>query len=609
METSEATAIETKLAVFDTAEQTHFSRAQIIHAIADVPDDVWKEETTQYENLAFCMVEDTGSDCWGTYYGPYVKDRNKETGEWLFVPDKKEITPKTIAYWEKRASVVSNPMLKMRYTGLVLDFKEQVTGSKPDFKSIRKANIEAAISVAKDTNEDTAYDDLGYSLHAMEMAKRIKDKELTEQAASTYVSAYKCLSSDHTFIPFPKHFGGMLEQRDVFPDFFQWAVKNLEELFNEHEVLAAEEGVKTDRHSHDAKQIAELLSLYYKETMQSDLIKPLLDRTTNIIRKSFSLRGGMWAQGMMESMQKLYRIYHLYDDADSLYNDILSQADAAKSEMQHFSHNITISNHLWNKYWQSVTTGKDEDVICEFLFRNMPDVEKTKRDIRNGEVVPFMIDGFRLYTLDSNGVPISNIGTGKNPEEQKLNYSIFMQMKMTAAVLNEHINQLKNKGLLTVDKIMNEMFGDSPIIQEEQRPIVRRGLEAFLAEDYLVACHLLIPQIESAIRQICYFNGGEILRPKNNPDEGNSYKSLEGLLDQQCVNSALGDEFTRYLKVFLTDSNAGNYRNLTTHGLLKAGAFNSMMANRIFHAFLLLSLIKKETNSNSQSVEDTINCE
>lgn len=594
METREISAIESKLAVFDTAEHIHFSRSDILKAISDVPDEVWSANTTQYEYLAFCMVENTGSDCWGTYFGPYVKEKNKETGEWLFVPDKNVITPETIAYWEMRASVVTNPMLKMRYTGLVLDFKELVTGLKPDFKTIRRANIIAAISVAEETQENFAYDDLGYSLHAIEMAKRIKDKELIGQAATAFTTVYKCLSSDPNFIPFQKHFMGMLEHRDVFPDFFSWAIDNLIELFNKHETLAKEEGTKTDSHGHDAKQIAELLSKYYKETGQSNIIKPLLDRTTDILRQSFCLRGGMWAQGMMEQMQKIYREYHLYDGADRLYDDILKQAETAKSEMQHFSQNIPISKELWDKYWQSVIAGTDEDIVLGFLLRNLPNVDEAKRSIIDGSVVPFNVDGIHLYTFDSNGIPISNIGKGKNPEEQKLNYSIFMQMKITAPILNEYINQLKNKELLTVDKILNDMFCDSPIINDGQRPIVKRGLEAFFEEDYLVACHLLIPQIESAIRQICYINGGDILRPKNNPDEGNSYKSLEGLLDQQCVNSTLGDEFTRYLKVLLTDSNAGNYRNLTTHGLLKADAFNSMMANRIFHAFLLLSLIKKE---------------
>lgn len=594
MEANELTSIESILAVFDTTTQSHFSRIDILDAISNVPKEIWIEDTTQYEYLAFCMVEDAGEDCWGTYYGPYVKNQNKDTGEWHFVPDNNLITPETINYWEKRASVVSNPMLKMRYTGLVLDFKEQVTGIKPDFKSIRRANIIAAISVAKDPQESFAYDDLGYSLHAIEMAKRIKDKELMKQAATAFVACYKHLSSDQSFIPFQKHFMGMLEQRDVFPDFFLWAIDHLVELFNEHETLAKKEGEKTDSHGHDAKRIAELLSEYYKETNQQALIMPLLDRATDIIRQSFCLRGGMWAQGMMEQMQKLYRKHHLYDAADRLYNDILAQADAAKNEMQHFSQNIPISSDLWNRYWQSVMTGTDENVILGFLLRNLPNIEEAKKSIQNGDIVPFNVSGVQLYTFDSNGIPISNIGKGKNPEEQKLNYSIFMQMKMTAPILNEYISQLKNKGLLTVDKILNDMFDGSPIINEEQRPIVKRGLESFFEEDYLVSCHLLIPQIESAIRQICFLNGGDILRPKNNPEEGNSYKSLEGLLDQQSVSSTLGDEFTRYLKILLTDSNAGNYRNLTTHGLLKAGAFNSTMANRIFHAFLLLSLIKKK---------------
>jgi hypothetical protein len=87
-------------------------------------------------------------------------------------------------------------------------------------------------------------------------------------------------------------------------------------------------------------------------------------------------------------------------------------------------------------------------------------------------------------------------------------------------------------------------------------------------------------------------NGGEILRPKYNPDEGNEYKSLEGLLCQECVRDALGNDITTYFKVLFTDSNGGNLRNNVSHGLLIANAFNEDMANRVFHAFLILSLVK-----------------
>ena len=97
---------------------------------------------------------------------------------------------------------------------------------------------------------------------------------------------------------------------------------------------------------------------------------------------------------------------------------------------------------------------------------------------------------------------------------------------------------------------------------------------------------------ESAIRVLCKINGGDILRPKNNPDEGNEYKSLEGMLSQGCVINALGDNITTYFRVLFTDSNGGNLRNNVSHGTLPASSFSAGVANRIFHAFLLLSLLK-----------------
>ena len=81
-------------------------------------------------------------------------------------------------------------------------------------------------------------------------------------------------------------------------------------------------------------------------------------------------------------------------------------------------------------------------------------------------------------------------------------------MKITNAFLNEHINRLKDKGLLTVDYLLDNLFKGSLILREEQYPILKRGFEAFLEKDYIVACHLLIPQFESAIRMVCKLNGG-----------------------------------------------------------------------------------------------------
>lgn len=166
MSSGEDLSVIDALAPFDTIEQKQFQRPEILDAICSVSKEQWDSEPTQYEYLAFSMVADAGKDCWGTYYGTFAKDRRKDNIELVCTPNRKEITTKTIEYWEHRASIVVNPMLKMWYTGLVLDFKESVTGIKPDFTSIRKANIFATLEVAEDCNPVFAYDNLGYCIHA-----------------------------------------------------------------------------------------------------------------------------------------------------------------------------------------------------------------------------------------------------------------------------------------------------------------------------------------------------------------------------------------------------------------------------------------------------------
>ena len=578
MNNGEELSVIDALAPFDTTEQKHFQRPEILEAICSVSKEQWNSEATQYEYLAFSMVADAGKDCWGTYYGPFAKYRRTDKAELVCTPDRKEITAKTIEYWEHRARIVVNPMLKMWYTGLVLDFKESVTGIKPGFTTIRKANVIATIEVAEDCIPVFAYDNLGYCIHALDMAVSIGDNELIERGANALAFNYKTLSSTECFIPNIKLFKGIVQHRNHYPELMDYAVNQLKTEFDRREQQSQKEGMSTDEHGHVMKSIAGLLCEYNKVIKQSQSILMILDRTTNAIRQSFGFRGGLWAQ-----------MYHLYREADSLYKDIVEQGDKAKSESQQFSCNVPISRELWDGYWNSELKGTDDEVIIHFMLRYLPNVETESKKVN--EEMAFRL-GMRVSVSDSNGIPISHVGTGKKPDEQKLSYQIYSKMKITNAFLNEHINRLKDKGLLTVGYLLGNLFKDSLILREEQRPILKRGFEAFVEKDYIVACHLLIPQFESAIRMVCKLNGGDILRPKNNPEEGNEYKSLEGLLSQDCVSKALGNDITTYFRVLFTDSNGGNLRNNVTHGLLEASAFNENMANRVFHAFLILSLLK-----------------
>ncbi len=137
-----------------------------------------------------------------------------------------------------------------------------------------------------------------------------------------------------------------------------------------------------------------------------------------------------------------------------------------------------------------------------------------------------------------------------------------------------------------------ELFKDSPLVAPENLGIVERGIDAYFNNDYMVACHLLIPQFENCIRRLVALCGGTVLRPNSKSPEDNEYISLEGLLDSQEAKDALGKDVDIYFKNVFTEHYGWNLRNQISHGLLTADRFNNTMADRVMHCFLLLAKLK-----------------
>lgn len=76
--------------------------------------------------------------------------------------------------------------------------------------------------------------------------------------------------------------------------------------------------------------------------------------------------------------------------------------------------------------------------------------------------------------------------------------------------------------------------------------------------------------------------------------EGDEYLSLDSLLGKEDAKAIMGEDLANYFKNVLTDQYGWNIRNQVSHGLLGSDFFNYGMADRIVHAFLMLSVFKKK---------------
>jgi hypothetical protein len=178
-------------AYYDVKDRKHFDTHDLCAAIAPLKEGP-EQVPANHELLAFNFVASTRHQPneWDTFYTYQFAGKNKKNED-IFIPDIKDITPEIIAYWEQRAATVINPLLKTRYTGLVLDFKKRITGNNPDYKTIKLAHVEALIEVVAGDYCKHSLITLDYALRALQLANGFRKEDLKQRVVQAFYETHK----------------------------------------------------------------------------------------------------------------------------------------------------------------------------------------------------------------------------------------------------------------------------------------------------------------------------------------------------------------------------------------------------------------------------------
>lgn len=115
---------------------------------------------------------------------------------------------------------------------------------------------------------------------------------------------------------------------------------------------------------------------------------------------------------------------------------------------------------------------------------------------------------------------------------------------------------------------------DNPFVPPGKEGIFLRGLHAGISGDFLVAAHLLLPQVESSIRHLLTHYAHEPRTSKLKADFTQPERDLNELLYDEDVEKVLGPDLVFTLRALLTEPGFGaNLRNNLAHGLMTTDQF------------------------------------
>lgn len=568
----------------------HFHEVEISDAIrkalkaneltADPKEDIYAEMD------AFDFHEDAAEwdHGWGLYYGPGATFPKPGGGK-VEVPALAAITNATIEHWKRRATESRHPLLRNRYADLVWELSHTVTGRRAtaDFPRIA---IDAAIELsARDSvSQPTVFEKLE---RALRLALSLNDSDRVSRLVETLIAYESRRAEDAKPGTWGRAFALLLEDLEL-------PLKHSDEahLVGDLEARLARVAQKGPVFNpHAAERTALQLANYYRRQNRPDDSRRVLRMNADAHVELAQEASGLPASAWLEEVMRQYEAFGLKDEAAALQPALREAHLRASGELRETRHTVEVPPEETARLIEGITSGTLDDAVRRITTYFVVDRDVAERlvlDIARDAPIQALIT---RVILDDEGRPESQVGS----IEEDLDGHVALHMTNTISFqqlwLRPAFQRLVDRHNPTLDQWCAIIFA-SPVFEPPQQDLVRRGVECFLHGDIIGAAHILVPQIEQAVRRLVILVGGSHLKPAKK--HGLHYRLLHELLGDPAIERVLSKRTVRYLQVLLTDPRGFNLRNIIAHGYMPAERFTAIVADRLMHAVLVLALVRKQ---------------
>lgn len=291
---------------------------------------------------------------------------------------------------------------------------------------------------------------------------------------------------------------------------------------------------------------------------------------------------GACAGNLQRAVEALRRIPNTKERVEELHLRILKEQELSMGETTTHSIQTDISGMVKATVAMFKGKPKSDVLIGLAIFGAWPEKEGLRTSAQE----------IAKESVWSQIVP-TVITTGKGKKIAEKPGGIFQSEDEQALSLKaQMMEQAKwNRGLMVnggIKPALHVINGDHFILREDliflvennpfvppgQEGIFLRGLHAGITGDFLVATHLLIPQIENSIRYLLTHYAGDPRTSKLRHDLSQPERDLNELLYHEEVENVLGADLVFTLRALLIEPGFGaNIRNNLAHGLMSTDQF------------------------------------
>ena len=148
--------------------------------------------------------------------------------------------------------------------------------------------------------------------------------------------------------------------------------------------------------------------------------------------------------------------------------------------------------------------------------------------------------------------------------------------------------QINEDNSISVRDILN-LISNSPFVPLGREWIFARGLHAGLRGDFLMAAHLLIPQIENSVRYV--LSQTDIITSSLDEEMIQEEYNINRTLKMKETEEIFGEDLVFDMRGLMVEKYGSNLRNRLAHGLMHIGEFSTHQCAYLWWTALRLCLL------------------
>lgn len=535
---------------------------------------------------------------WDSYFGPMTVLEKKD-GTKILLPDAANFDQEIIQHWIKRSEQTPHPTLKARYADLAWEMgrywnRTHSNQTPIDISSaLAQRATEAYLeSVASEITESD-YQAWRFIDRAIDLALVAKNQALQQRAKEAAFIFHR----QQTALGKPTFWWKL--------DDLMWDRKGLSISYEDQREIIDSLQAALNQHSdindkdefnpHFALDAADRLVRRLKRNNPSEAIEAV--RKAGVSFELMAQRAsGLTAIAWLEDLLTRYRDQQMMVDAARVEAAIRSRATEAQQSMKRIEIPIQIPPDQIEKWLDQITNGTVDEALARIAIKLLTKKEKILALIKTTAADAPLSAHLPIGIMGPSGFTAAKIGSIEDDLSGRMLHQTADLIGMTAPWVHAAFDRIKSQHGLDADIVFQYLIR-SPFIAAPTHGILREGTDAWFSADYVKSIHVLVPQVESGLREIMKSMGESVM--KANKDSGGFDTISMGQVLRSSAFKARFDPTARlHLRALYTEPKGINLRNRLAHGLAGPELLGAGVANWVMHSLLLIAsmVITREEN-------------